>query len=181
MKTVISDGAWTIDRIYQFIPENEWQHIEATGHRVDEQHWLWGDLANMWVRKHGMPAMLVYEALAKRIGRSQSTVRNCAYTSKFWDRDAREQYDACSWSAFNHARLCENAEQVMKYALEERCGVDELEAKFPIGAPDPAVHVPKGEWPSWAMPLFRHCVGLSKDDRAEFERLVRRLVELAEK
>lgn len=168
---------WTIDRIYQSVPEQELAELEASGQAVDNVHWLWGSKAADWIAR-GFPSMSVYSAIAKKVGRSATTIRQCYYTYKTF-RDTLENYDErIPYSVYNHARMWKDPDEVLNYYMTHRASVDEVEAVFRTDSDDePFVQT---GLPRFLVGLWREMRGLPKAKYALALQKVNEILELIE-
>lgn len=152
---------WTIDRIYQSVPESDLQELEESGTAADNIHWLWGRKAAEWIRR-GLPSMWVYAAVAKKVGRSSVTIRQCYYTFKaFQDIEFDERVP---YSVYNHARQWSDPDEVINYYMEQRCSVDEVETVFRISeTEDEREQFAQTNLPRFLVGAWREMYGLPKE------------------
>jgi hypothetical protein len=138
----------------------------ATGQAADNLFWLWGRTANEWI-ENGMERMVVYSRIAKLVSRSSTTIRECYYTWKIFGGTC-EDFPEASFCHFNHARRCEDADAVLDYQRLSRCGLDELEARFPIGKEQTEAKT-EYKYPFYLKGVIDECVGLPTEITTQVE------------
>lgn len=150
---------WSVDRIYQSVPESDLLELDASGTAADNIHWLWGRKAAEWIRR-GLPSMYVYAAIAKKVGRSAVTIRQCYYTYKaFQDVEYDERVP---YSVYNHARQWNDPDAVINYYIENHCSVDEVEAVFRVSDSDDEQFT-NTNLPRFLVGAWREMRGLPRD------------------
>lgn len=128
-QTVTASANWSVDRVYQSVGEDELLELEASGQAVDNVNWYWGRKAAEWIRR-GLPAMYVYSAIGKKVGRSAVTIRQCYYTFKAFQ--GVEMDERVPYSVYNHARQWTDPDAVVNYYITHNCSVDEIETVFRV-------------------------------------------------
>jgi hypothetical protein len=159
---------WTIRRIYESVPENELQELEASGQAVDNVQWYWGRIASEWISR-GMPKMLVYAAIGKKVGRSAVTIAQCFYTYTTFTRTEMLYDERIPYSVYNHARQWSAPDEVLEYYITHACSVDEIEQVFRGSEPDDEREAfGKTSLPRFLVGAWREARGLppEKYDRA---------------
>ena len=166
---------WTVERVYQTMTEQELAELEASGQAVDNVHWYWGRVVAERISA-GVPCMIAYAAIAKKVGRGKSTIAQCYYTWKTF-RDV-EHNELVPYSVYNHARQWTEPDEVLTYYMEQRCSVDEVEAVFRISE-EPAERetFAKTELPRYFVGAWREMVGLPKE---RYELALKKLHEFME-
>lgn len=169
---------WTIHRIYESVPAEELAKLDASGTAADNIHWYWGSVAADWISR-GMPKMLVYAAIGKRVGRAASTIAQCYYTFISFGRD--ETDERVPYSVYNHARQWHEPDEVIQYYLDNRCSVDEIETVFRISEPDEErEQFAKTGLPRMFVGVWRAMVGLPAEKRERAIALLREVLEVIE-
>jgi len=174
---------WTPSLVLSKLSDREIETLQAEGQNMDNIQWRWGRYCRMLIEKYGIPKMAVFNAIAKTVGRSQTTIRNCYYTSVTFSDADREQYENVAWSIFNYARQTPNPDAVLMYAFEDRAGVDECEMQFPITKrqeADPPEKTERRKWPVWCTPIRRRINGLPAERYKKAFRLLERLLDVLE-
>jgi hypothetical protein len=166
---------WTISRIYESVGDDELADLDASGTAADNINWYWGRKAADWIAR-GFPAMLVYSAIGKRVGRGASTIAQCYYTWKtFRDNETDERVP---YSVYNHARQWEVPDEVVNYYLEHQgCSVDEIETVFRVSETEADRETFKQTGlPRFFVGVWREMVGLSADKYARAVELLKEVL-----
>jgi hypothetical protein len=179
---VYQSFSWTIGRVYDEFPEaaSRW---EALGQQDSDIHWAYGREADALIAR-GVPNMLAYSAIGRKAGRGSQTIRKAYYTYMAFPDAMREQYHLVPYSVFRHARSCDNPDAVLEYYITENgkhgCGVDEIEAVFPLTETDEAREsFAASKFPRYLYGAWRQMIGLN-GTRTEAEYHLNEFVRLVE-
>ena len=166
---------WTIGKIYQVVGDDAIARWEALGQTDSDIHFAYGREANSLIEQ-GLPSMLVYVAIGRKAGKSSETIRKSFYTWRAFTGAQREEYHLAPYSVFDHARMCDNPEEVLQYYIAERCSIDEVKALFAAGEEEK--ENPYGNTPRYLVGAFRRMLGWSAEHRLLGERLLLEFDEL---
>lgn len=171
--------SWTVAALYQYVGEETLSRWQALGQADSDIHWAYGREAGALIEK-GIPAMLVYLAIARKAGKSSQTIRKSYYTYKTFTDAQREEFHNAPYTVFQHARTCDDPDAVLRYYADEQgCTVDEIEAVFKQGEDEEFKNEFKqSNFPAYLVGAYRRLVGLSKPKRSKAEQLLREFIEV---
>lgn len=178
----VVENTLTINEIYTLVGEDVTSRWEALGQTDSDVHWAYGMEAEALIPE--FPNGLVYKAIAKKAGKSSQTIRKSYYTYKAFDKDIREKYKLCPYSIFQHARTQDDPEEVLKYYLDNRASVDEVEIQFPEGMEgEPIEEEFKRQGLDRALffGIFREIFGIDAFSRARVIEYLREIQEVIKK
>lgn len=150
--------------IYAAVGERVVNKWVALGDMDTKIHWAYGAAADELIPE--FPAMVVYKAIALKVGRSSDTIRQAYYTFKAFTPATREIYDACPYSVFLHARKQKNPVEVLEEYIRHP-SIDYIEKQFP-STDDPAFEdeFSKQSLPRMFYSIFREVFGTKQFTRA---------------
>ncbi len=128
----------TVPQLFQLVGEKVCARWEEMGRLDSKIHWQYGYEAEQLIAE-GVPAMLVYKAIAQKAGKNSQTVRKAYYTYKAFTKEQREQFNLAPYSVFQHAATCKDPIKVLKHYVDHMASVDEIEFNFPPAAENEAL------------------------------------------
>ena len=169
----------TVPQLYAALGDDILDRWQALGQQSDKIQWEIGKEADALIAEDFRP-MLVYKAIALKVGRSSETVRQCYYTFKSFDGQIREKYHLVPYTVFNRARMTDNKIEVLEHYLQSQ-SVDEVETVFPI-AGDKSVETDfrKMEYPRCFYGIYRETYYLPDARRVRISELLNEIKKLME-
>lgn len=143
--------------VYKIVGDDVIERWRALGEAHDNAQYMLGREARDMIDYFDeLPAykMAVYKAIGKTAGLSAESIRKYYYTVKNLKPELWEMYEAVSFSAFSHAAKFDNQDEILKYAHENACSIEELKAVFPLGD----MEAEKIETPNKYPPHYRRIV-----------------------
>lgn len=144
--------------IYQAVGDNVIERWRVLGNTIDGAQRALGNEARALIEHFDeLPAykMAVYKAIGKAAGKSAESIRKYYYAVKRIKPSLWEKYELVSFSAFGHAAKFDRQEEILAYALEHACSIEELRAVFPLaGDVEAESIVTQNQYP----PYFRRIV-----------------------
>lgn len=167
--------------VYKVVGDNVIERWRTLGESIDSaQYQLGCEARDMIDYFDDMPAyrMAVYKAIGKSAGKSAESIRKYYYTIEKLKPELWGKYEAVSFSAFSHAAKFDNQDEVLAYALENACSIDELKSVFPLNIENPEKIKIQNEYP----PQYRRIVADAKlydvlDDVAPMLNEIQRIIE----
>ena len=169
----------TVPQLYAAIGDDIVNRWQALGEASDKIHWKIGEEADALISEW-FPPMLVYKAIALKVGKKAVTVRHIYYTYKAFDKQTREKYHLVPFTVFNHARMTDDKIEVLEHYLQSQ-SVDEVETVFPI-AGDKSVETDfrKMEYPRCFYGIYRETYYLPDARRVRISELLNEIKKLME-
>ena len=121
----------TVPQVYELVGDDVVRRWERLGDMDSKIHWQYGAEADALISE-GVPSMLVYKAIAIKVGKSSQVIRKAYYTYKAFTKEMRDKYELCPYSVFQIARTHEQPEAVLIDYIENNASVDEIEVKYPV-------------------------------------------------
>ncbi len=120
----------TVPQVFALVGDDVVARWERLGEIDSRTHWAYGAEAEALIAE-GIPAMLVYKAIAIKAGKKSETIRQAYYTFKAFTPAEREQYALAPYSVFRHAKDTDNKIAVLEHYINNRASVDEIETVYP--------------------------------------------------
>jgi hypothetical protein len=84
----------TVPQVYELVGDDVVRRWERLGDMDSKIHWQYGAEADALISE-GVPSMLVYKAIAIKVGKSSQVIRKAYYTYTAFTKETRAKYDAC--------------------------------------------------------------------------------------
>jgi hypothetical protein len=120
----------TVPQVFALVGDDVCARWEKLGDLDSKIHWQYGQEAEALIAE-GVPAMLVYKAIAIKSVKKSQTIRKSYYTFKAFTPEQRAKYELCPYSIFQIARTQEEPEKVLQEYINNRASVDEMEIVYP--------------------------------------------------
>ena len=120
----------TVPQVFALVGDDVIAKWERLGEIDSKTHWAYGAEAEALIAE-GVPAMLVYKAIAIKTGKRSETIRQAYYTFRAYTPAEREKYAAAPYSVFRHAKDTDDKIAVLEHYINNRASVDEIETVFP--------------------------------------------------
>ncbi|MCC7117839.1 MAG: hypothetical protein IT310_04880, partial [Anaerolineales bacterium] len=167
--------------VYKVVGDDVIERWRALGDAIDNAQYLLGREAQSMIEYFDeLPAYknAVYIAIGKTAGKSAQSIRKYYYTVRDIPQELWGKYETVPFSAFGHAAKFDNCEEVLKYALENACSIEELKSVFPLALETHEKTKTQNEYP----PQYRRIVADAKlydvlDDVAPMLNEIQRIIE----
>jgi hypothetical protein len=120
----------TVPQVFALVGDDVIAKWERLGEIDSKTHWAYGAEAEALIAE-GVPAMLVYKAIAIKTGKRSETIRQAYYTFRAYTPAEREKYAAAPYSVFRHAKDTDDKISVLEHYINNRASVDEIETVYP--------------------------------------------------
>ena len=130
MTMVHNNNITTVPQVFALVGDDVIAKWERLGEIDSKTHWAYGAEAEALIAE-GVPAMLVYKAIAIKTGKRSETIRQAYYTFRAYTPAEREKYAAAPYSVFRHAKDTDDKISVLEHYINNRASVDEIETVFP--------------------------------------------------
>ncbi len=120
----------TVPQVFALVGDDVVSRWEKLGEIDSKTHWAYGAEAESLIAE-GVPAMLVYKAIAIKAGKRSETIRQAYYTFRAYTQAEREKYAAAPYSVFRHAKDTDDKIAALEHYVSNRASVDEVETVYP--------------------------------------------------
>jgi len=120
----------TVPQVFALVGDDVIAKWEKLGEIDSRTHWAYGAEAEALISE-GVPAMLVYKAIAIKAGKKSETIRQAYYTFRAYSPAEREKYALAPYSVFRHAKDTDDKIAVLEHYITARASVDEIETVYP--------------------------------------------------
>jgi hypothetical protein len=111
--------------------EDEYELIQAR-ENLTSLSWFVGDLINRKIQDREqipdgearVPVMIIYGAVASRVGKTASRVRRWAYTAEFYEPETRAEFSGLAFGHFEFAKSLPRWREVLEWAADNNASLD---------------------------------------------------------